>query len=123
LTPCAAAGYNQFRVVANWRERIVMAEHPGDGQQEAWRREITERIQKHVAESSCRLNPDPRITSALIEGLVRRKGKFGDYYCPCRVVTGSAGVDCRNVCPCETHEAEIAETGKCHCGLYVGPKT
>jgi ferredoxin-thioredoxin reductase catalytic chain len=95
----------------------------GDGDIEAWRKEISERIRKHVAESACRFNPDERIVAALIEGLVRRKAKSGDFYCPCRIVTGNAETDRRNVCPCVTHEAEIAETGKCHCGLFVGQKT
>jgi ferredoxin-thioredoxin reductase catalytic chain len=88
----------------------------------AWRAEISKRILKHTAESSCRLNPDGRMVEALIEGLVRRKGKSGDYYCPCRIVTGNLEADRRAVCPCTTHEAEIAETGKCHCGLFVGEK-
>jgi ferredoxin-thioredoxin reductase catalytic chain len=99
-----------------------MPENVGGNDQEAWRREISERIERHTAVSTCRLNPDPRLVAALIEGMLRRKAKFGDYYCPCRVVTGNAEADRRNVCPCETHETEIAETGKCHCGLYVGPK-
>ena len=89
---------------------------------ETLRQEMAERIRRHVAESKCRLNPDPRIVAALIDGLVRRKAKFGDYYCPCRIVTGKAETDCNNVCPCTTHEVEIAETGKCHCGLFVGEK-
>jgi len=88
----------------------------------AWRKEIGERVRKHEAESSCRLNPDKRMVDALMDGLVRRKAKFGDYYCPCRIVTGNPETDSRNVCPCATHEEEIAQTGKCHCGLYVGEK-
>jgi ferredoxin-thioredoxin reductase catalytic chain len=98
-----------------------MTESAGD-QLEAFRLEIAERVRKHPARCTCRRNPDEKIVAALIEGLVRRKAKFGDYYCPCRVVTGNAEVDSRNVCPCATHEAEIAETGKCHCGMYVGDK-
>ena len=92
------------------------------GDIEAWRREIAERIHKHVAESACRLNPDAKIVAALIEGLVKRRAKSGDFYCPCRLVTGKAETDRGNVCPCSTHEAEIAETGLCHCHLFVGEK-
>jgi len=87
---------------------------------EAFRKEITERIRKHVAETECRLNPNEKITNALIDALVKRKVKFGDYYCPCRVVTGDPDRDRPNVCPCEIHEEEIARTGKCQCGLFVG---
>jgi len=99
-----------------------MSQEAASGDIQAWRQEITERIRKHVAESACRLNPDARIVEALIEGLVKRKARFGDFCCPCRVVTGNPQADRRAVCPCETHEAEIAETGKCHCGLFVGER-
>ncbi|MCX5655285.1 MAG: ferredoxin:thioredoxin reductase [Planctomycetota bacterium] len=98
-----------------------MSEAAGN-ETEVWRREITERIRKHVAESACRLNPDAKIVAALIEGLVKRRAKSGDFYCPCRIVTGKPETDRGNVCPCSTHEAEIAETGLCHCHLYVGEK-
>jgi ferredoxin-thioredoxin reductase catalytic subunit len=87
---------------------------------EGFRREIAERVRAHPEDCECRLNPAETIVDALIEGLVRRKAKFGDYYCPCRIVTGNAETDRHNVCPCTTHQAEIAENGKCHCGMYVG---
>ena len=96
-----------------------MADEETEADVEALRQEITERIEKHAAESPYRLNPDERVVAALIKGLVRRKTQFGDYYCPCRVVTGDEEADRRTVCPCETHPQEIAETGKCHCGLFV----
>jgi ferredoxin-thioredoxin reductase catalytic chain len=99
-----------------------MAEAAGGNDNAAWRQEITERIRKHVAESVCRLNPSESVVEALIEGLVRRKQRSGDFYCPCRIVTGNLETDRNNVCPCTTHEAEIAETGRCHCGLFVGEK-
>jgi len=87
-----------------------------------YRKEIADRVRRHEAESACRLNPDTHLVESLIDGLVRRKIRSGDYYCPCRIVTGNAETDRRNVCPCATHESEIAATGKCHCGLYVGEK-
>jgi len=99
-----------------------MNEHGAGPDLEVYRREIAERIGRHVASSACRLNPNARTVEALVEGLVRRRAKAGDYYCPCRVVTGDAETDRRNVCPCATHEAEIAEAGKCHCGLFVGDR-
>ena len=92
------------------------------GDIETWRHEMAARIRKHVAESACRLNPDAKIVAALTEGLVKRRAKFGDFYCPCRILTGKAETDRGNVCPCSSHEAEIAETGMCHCHLFVGEK-
>ena len=88
----------------------------------AYRAEIAERVRRHAAETPCRLNPDAKVVEALLDGLVRRKERFGDYYCPCRVVTGNEETDRANICPCKTHEEEIARTGKCHCGLFVGEK-
>jgi ferredoxin-thioredoxin reductase catalytic chain len=99
-----------------------MTEPASEVQLAAWRQEISQRVRQHEADSACRLNPDGHIVEALLDGLVRRKAKSGDFYCPCRIVTGNRETDKNNVCPCVTHEAEIAETGKCHCGLYVGPK-
>ena len=99
-----------------------MAKPTPSSDSQARRREIEERVRRHAAESACRLNPDPKVVEALLDGLVRRKEKFGDYYCPCRIVTGNEETDRANVCPCKTHEEEIARTGKCHCGLFVGTK-
>ncbi|HUW99712.1 MAG: ferredoxin-thioredoxin reductase catalytic domain-containing protein [Phycisphaerae bacterium] len=88
----------------------------------AYRAEIAERVRRHADESACRLNPNAKVVEALLDGLVRRKERFGDYYCPCRVVTGNEETDRANVCPCKTHEEEIARAEKCHCGLFVGEK-
>ncbi len=99
-----------------------MAETTSNDQLAAWRQEIGDRVRRHAAESACRLNPDERVVEALLDGLVRRRLKSGDFYCPCRIVTGNRENDKNNVCPCVTHEAEIGETGKCHCGLFVGRK-
>lgn len=99
-----------------------MADTADNAELETFRREVVQRIERHVTESKCRLNPDTRMVAALIEGLVRRKAKSGDYYCPCRIVTGNLETDAANVCACRTHMDEIAETGKCHCGLFVGDK-
>jgi len=83
-------------------------------------KEIARRVRQHAETSSCRLNPDERVVAAILKGLVRRRLEFGDYYCPCRPVTGDPEADTANVCPCATHEDEIARTGRCHCGLFVG---
>jgi len=95
---------------------------PSDADIEAYRKEITHRIRQHAAETACKLNPESRLVSVLVEALVKRKVKFGDYYCPCRAVRGDPEHDRPNICPCETHEEEIAQTGQCRCGLFVGEK-
>jgi ferredoxin-thioredoxin reductase catalytic subunit len=42
----------------------------------------------------------------IIEGIIRKNGT-----CPCRLNP--------TPCPCEFHEEEIQEKGKCHCGLFI----
>ena len=42
----------------------------------------------------------------VIERIIRKEGN-----CPCRILP--------TPCPCEYHEDEIKEKGKCHCGLFV----
>ena len=95
-----------------------MAEEATRGELEAYRKEIRERIERHLGETNYRLNPSEKVVEALVDGLVKRKVRFGDYYCPCRVVTGDAAKDALNVCPCSTHDEEIAASGKCHCALF-----
>ncbi len=95
-----------------------MADTPTPEQVEAYRQEILKRIEAHVQETEYVLNPNEKAVEALVGGLIRRKVEHGNYYCPCRVVTGDPAQDAANVCPCETHEAEIAASGKCHCALF-----
>jgi ferredoxin-thioredoxin reductase catalytic subunit len=67
-----------------------MMSDQADGETEAVRCEITERIRKHVAESACRLNPDAKLVAALVEGLVKRRARFGDFYCPIAATSARA---------------------------------
>ena len=50
---------------------------------------------------------------AIITGMLKKKEKFGDYYCPCRVQR----ID-ENVCPCVHVHDEVKEKGHCHCKLF-----
>lgn len=82
-------------------------------------RKIYERIKKYAEEARFKLNPDKRILSLLIKGLAMNKLRYGDFYCPCRRVTGDPEKDKLIVCPCVYHEEEIEKYGRCHCGLFV----
>jgi len=95
-----------------------MAEKVVADELDSYRSEMKDRIKRHLGETNYRLNPNGKAVDALVDGLAKRKARFGDYYCPCRVVTGNAEKDALNVCPCSTHEEEIAASGKCHCGLF-----
>ena len=60
------------------------------------------------------INPDTKIYDALLGGLFKKKLKFGNFYCPCKIVN-----EARNICPCEDMIKEVAENGKCHCGMFI----
>ena len=82
-------------------------------------KEILRKVENYAREKGIKLNPDRKIVEILIKGLVRNKLKFGEAYCPCRVVTGDPEKDKLIICPCAYHEEELKKYGKCHCGLFV----
>jgi|TARA_B100001971_G_C18037320_1_gene455739 ferredoxin-thioredoxin reductase catalytic subunit len=55
----------------------------------------------------------------VIKGLLAKKKKFGEIYCPCRVVTGNKEKDKEIICPCVFHRGEIGLQGHCLCNLFV----
>lgn len=65
------------------------------------------------------LNPDSVLVENLIAGLTLNKMRYGRAYCPCRVVKGVPEEDRENICPCRSHEEDIALRGTCECGLFV----
>ncbi len=82
-------------------------------------KEIYEKVKKHAEEAGLRLNPDKRILTVLLRGLAMNKLKRGEFYCPCRRVTGDPEKDRLIICPCVYHMDEIKKFGRCHCGLFV----
>ncbi len=51
---------------------------------------------------------------ALVEGLLKKHQRFGDFYCPCRIDNVQD-----NVCPCiYTRQGDVEKNGRCHCGLF-----
>ena len=80
---------------------------------------VIERLSReHAEKSGLRLNTDPKKLEILFTALARRKVRNGEFYCPCRVVTGDREKDRASICPCEPHLREIAEKGHCLCGLF-----
>jgi len=75
---------------------------------------------KEYADSvGIKLNPDEAIVKGITKGLLMRKQKAGDIYCPCRVVTGNKEKDKEIVCPCVFHRGEIELQGICKCKFFV----
>ena len=51
---------------------------------------------------------------ALVEGLLKKHERYGDFYCPCRIDNIQ-----ENVCPCiYTRQGDVEKNGHCHCGLF-----
>ncbi|MEN3202773.1 MAG: ferredoxin-thioredoxin reductase catalytic domain-containing protein [Atribacterota bacterium] len=50
----------------------------------------------------------------LIEALLKKYERYGDFYCPCKIDNIP-----ENVCPClETRQGSVERNGRCHCGLF-----
>ncbi|MDR3077860.1 MAG: ferredoxin:thioredoxin reductase [Planctomycetota bacterium] len=82
-------------------------------------REVRRRLERHLEGKPFRFNPDSRLVDSILAALVARRKRFGQEYCPCRMVTGDPGRDRDIVCPCVHHEKELAGQGYCHCRLFV----
>lgn len=64
-------------------------------------------------EKGWKLNPNPKIVSALIQSENKLKEKYGEFYCPCKIERTA-----ENICPCAEAQNEINQTGHCHCNLF-----
>ena len=75
--------------------------------------------ENHSKKTKINLNPNDRVVTTIIKGLLERKEKYGEIYCPCRVVTGNKKKDRKIICPCVYHKKEIKQQGYCLCRLFV----
>ena len=57
---------------------------------------------------------NPNQLLKIIKGLQRNYEKYGEPYCPCKVVSGDKEKDAMFICPCEQHHKEIEETVSCN---------
>jgi len=50
----------------------------------------------------------------VVQALLEKREKYGDFYCPCKAKTVL-----ENVCPCkETRDGDVELKGKCSCRLF-----
>ena len=50
----------------------------------------------------------------IIDGLLIKRDRFGDFYCPCRLEHAT-----EYQCPCKpTRGGDVERLGMCHCGLF-----
>lgn len=83
------------------------------------RKEYLENCRKHAKEYFIQVNQNKKIVEKVLVGLFKNKKKYGEFYCPCRVVTGNKKKDKLITCPCVYHMGEIQLKEKCLCELFV----
>ncbi|MCC8181256.1 MAG: ferredoxin:thioredoxin reductase [Planctomycetes bacterium] len=84
---------------------------------------IRARLENYLIGKPFTFNPEPGVADMIIKAMAKKRAKFGEDYCPCRMVTGDAEKDRDIICPCVYHIAEIEEDGHCHCRLFSKPVT
>lgn len=81
--------------------------------------DLAKDIEKYAPKVGIKVNPRGDRVQEVIKGLLAKKKKFGEDYCPCRVVTGDKEKDKEIICPCVFHRGEIELQGHCLCQLFV----
>ena len=81
--------------------------------------ELLLRLKKHAESKGIKLNDNKTILNTIVNGLMRNKELYGEYYCPCRNIEAcrKAGKDL--ICPCINHLKGVREDGHCHCWLFI----
>ncbi len=76
-------------------------------------------FERVAAKKGWKVNPDRELVLDFARGLLENRKKYGLALCPCRLATGKKEVDKLIICPCVYAEEDIAEYGRCYCGLYL----
>lgn len=73
--------------------------------------EIRTRVENFARLRGYRFN---EMKEPLIEALLKKHERYGDFYCPCKIDNIP-----ENICPClETRRGSVEREGRCHCGLF-----
>ena len=81
--------------------------------------EVSRRAKRYAERGPYRLFPDEVVVRNLLAKMARNLVEHGKLYCPCRPVTGDPQTDRPNICPCRSHQEDIARDGHCECRLFV----
>jgi carbon-monoxide dehydrogenase catalytic subunit len=81
-------------------------------------KEILKYSEEYAKKQGFKLNKDKKQLDYVIKGLKKNEDKYGERYCPCRVITGNFEEDRIIVCPCIYHKQEIKDQGHCLCRLF-----
>lgn len=90
-----------------------------DGELSHIEADIRKLVEGYAEAGPYELNPDTKHVDKVIKGLAKRKLKYGQHYCPCRMVSENRETDDKIICPCEYHIEEIRQHGICSCDLFV----
>jgi len=82
-------------------------------------KELIKKSDDYAKKVGIKLNPNEKELDHVIKGLLLKKQKHGEIYCPCRIVTGDREKDKEIICPCVFHRGEIELQGHCLCKLFV----
>ena len=77
--------------------------------------EVLTRAKRDAAAYRWKMNPSRDFVQAIVKGLIKNKHEHGEYYCPCKVVTGDKEKDADIICMCK----DARERGECLCKLFV----
>lgn len=73
--------------------------------------EIIDRIEEFARIRGYSFN---EMKKEIVDGLLEKRRRFGDFYCPCRLRHNSD-----HQCPCKpTRGGDVERDGRCHCGLF-----
>ena len=80
---------------------------------------LIKEFKEYAIANGFQLNPDEKAVERIINGLLKNEEKYGEKYCPCRIVSGNKEEDSKKICPCFWHKDEIKNDGHCFCNLYT----
>ena len=116
----------RFRFSPGWKEgdivicpvcgqklkpRRLEEEWIGDRPEKGTEKEIRERVEEYAKLRGYVFND---MKEELIQGLLAKNKRFGDFYCPCSMEHVS-----EFMCPCKpTRGGDVERNGKCYCGFF-----
>ena len=116
----------RFRFASGWKEGDIVIcpicgqrlklklsgkEWIGDRPEKGTEKEIRDRVDEYARLKGYVFND---MKEELLQGLLAKNKRFGDYYCPCRMEHVP-----EFMCPCKpTRGGDVERDGKCYCGLF-----
>lgn len=80
---------------------------------------VTRHVRRHAERSPYALFPDEVVVRNVLAKMAQNLVVHGRAYCPCRPVPDDPAERRRDICPCASHQEDIARDGFCECRLFV----